>query len=153
MEKFNVKHLPEWLKQLVRFFDKIKIPVKITFVVTGILATAWFLVRVIPKPSRAGYPCMQAAAPVMSGFVLYVISISTATFSINRVLQKFNKSRVFASLGLLVIASGLIGLSFVLNSSITTADDYDGDKFNPPDGANNPMGTPRGIYPGRVIWA
>ena len=37
----------------------------------GLSSTLWFLIRVIPKPSRAYYPCMQAAAPMMSA--LYVI--------------------------------------------------------------------------------
>jgi uncharacterized BrkB/YihY/UPF0761 family membrane protein len=27
----------------------------------GLAALIWFLIRVIPKPSRAAYPCMQAA--------------------------------------------------------------------------------------------
>lgn len=42
----------------------------------GITSTMWFLVRVIPKPSRAAYPCMQTAAPLMSAFVLYLLSLA-----------------------------------------------------------------------------
>jgi uncharacterized membrane protein YuzA (DUF378 family) len=38
---------------------------KIVFIVLGISSTIWFLVRVIPKPQRATYPCMRAAAPIM----------------------------------------------------------------------------------------
>jgi hypothetical protein len=30
---------------------------------SGALAVIWFLVRVIPKPSRASYPCQRAAFP------------------------------------------------------------------------------------------
>ena len=30
----------------------------------GLLALVWYLVRVIPKPSRASYPCQRAALPV-----------------------------------------------------------------------------------------
>lgn len=48
---------------------------RLLFFVTGLAATAWFLVRVIPKPSRAAYPCMRAAAPWMSSFVLYILSL------------------------------------------------------------------------------
>jgi len=40
------------------------------FLGVGLSSTVWFLIRVIPKPSRAAYPCMQASAPVMSAFVL-----------------------------------------------------------------------------------
>ena len=38
--------------------------------VTGLAALVWFLLRVIPKPSRAAYPCQRAAAPLASGFNL-----------------------------------------------------------------------------------
>lgn len=44
----------------------------------GISSTVWFLVRVVPKPSRATYPCMQAAAPMMSAFVVYLLSFTGA---------------------------------------------------------------------------
>jgi hypothetical protein len=39
---------------------------KAAFFVTGISTLLWFLIRVIPKPSRAAYPCMRAAAPIAS---------------------------------------------------------------------------------------
>ena len=42
----------------------------------GLFSTIWFLVRVIPKPSRANYPCMQTAAPLMSAFVMYLLSFT-----------------------------------------------------------------------------
>jgi len=48
---------------------------KLSFLALGISSTIWFLIRVIPKPSRAAYPCMQATAPIMSAFVLYLLSI------------------------------------------------------------------------------
>ena len=31
------------------------------------------------KPSRAAYPCMKVAAPIMSGFVLYLLSLGGIT--------------------------------------------------------------------------
>ena len=43
-------------------WEKFKIS-KTYLIIIGISATYGFLVRVIPKPSRARYPCMQAAAP------------------------------------------------------------------------------------------
>ncbi len=39
---------------------------------SGVLALAWFLIRVVPKPSRASYPCQRAAFPVASGFVIWL---------------------------------------------------------------------------------
>ena len=42
------------------------------FPAVGLLSLIWFLVRVMPKPSRTAYPCQQAAAPLAAGFVLWV---------------------------------------------------------------------------------
>jgi hypothetical protein len=37
------------------------------FPLVGIAALVWYLVRVIPKPSRASYPCQRAALSVALG--------------------------------------------------------------------------------------
>ena len=42
------------------------------FIIMGLLSLIWFLVRVIPKPSRAAYPCIQTAFPVASAFVIWL---------------------------------------------------------------------------------
>ncbi len=40
-------------------------------VLLGLGSLLWFLIRVIPKPSRAAYPCQRAAFPFASGFLLW----------------------------------------------------------------------------------
>ena len=45
------------------------------FLLTGLVSLVWFLVRVIPKPSRATYPCQRMAAPLASGFVAWLLGI------------------------------------------------------------------------------
>ena len=52
----------------------------------GLSSTLWFLIRVIPKPSRAYYPCMQAAAPMMSAFVTYMLSFTATWWSGRKLL-------------------------------------------------------------------
>src|SRR5215469_1362148 len=37
----------------------------------GFTALLWYLVRVLPKPSRAAYPCQRAAAPMAASFISY----------------------------------------------------------------------------------
>lgn len=37
------------------------------FPVAGLLALIWFLLRVVPKPARAAYPCQQVARPLAGG--------------------------------------------------------------------------------------
>ena len=41
----------------------------------GLAALVWFLVRVVPKPSRAAYPCQRAAFPLASAFVLWLAGV------------------------------------------------------------------------------
>jgi uncharacterized protein (DUF362 family) len=58
----------------------------------GLLATLWFIIRVLPKPSRASYPCQRAAFPIASAFVIW---ISGTLFS--RVIYK--KARFASATG------------------------------------------------------
>ena len=57
---FLVKRCPKSGRIVKLRFDNIY--AKLAFPIVGILAIIWFLVRVIPKPSRVAYPCQQAAA-------------------------------------------------------------------------------------------
>jgi hypothetical protein len=68
----NLKGSPGKIRDWMRSHH---IPPRLLFIIMGIVSTMWFLIRVIPKPSRAGYPCMRVAAPVMSGFILYLLSV------------------------------------------------------------------------------
>lgn len=125
---------------------------KPVLLIAGFLATLWFLIRVIPKPSRAGYPCMRAAAPLMSGFVLYILSLTSAFSAFRKSRNFFRKKNYIAAL--LFIGVGLIsaGIFFTFHTQKPT---YAQPAFasEPPDGANNPMGEGLGIFPGRVVWA
>ena len=122
------------------------------FIITGLLATIWFLIRVIPKPVRAGYPCMKAAAPLMSGFVLYLLSFSSSFFAFRKAKALFRR-RSFAGALVLVMAGFIAGAAFFVihnekpaRASVTVMSE-------PVDGPNSPIGEGRGIFPGRVIWA
>ena len=60
----------------------------------GLFSTIWFLVRVIPKPSRASYPCMQTAAPLMSAFVMYLLSFTGVWVSLRKLREAFRNRKV-----------------------------------------------------------
>ncbi|MEN8228917.1 MAG: sugar-binding protein [Bacteroidota bacterium] len=130
---------------------KRSIPYKITFFIIGIASTVWFLVRVIPKPTRAGYPCMKAAAPFMSSFVIYLLSVTGSALLFKRSRQFFYRARYFMTAGAFLGALVLFALSsniFLgkLNAASkgSVAEDYP---------ANQPIGEELGIFPGRVVWA
>ncbi len=136
------------------------VPYKIIFVVTGLLATIWFLLRVIPKPSRATYPCMQAAAPIMSGLVVYLLTFTGSFFAFrkaNSLMQNRNylKATLLISIGVIsatvfFVISNYKTKSLALSTQISALATITAE---PPDGANNPMGEGMGIFPGRVVWA
>lgn len=121
---------------------------KISFIAMGVASTIWFLVRVIPKPQRATYPCMQAAAPIMSGFVIYLLTLSGTIAAFNKAKLSFKRSRyIYGVLFLLVSAAGAL---LVLNqNSENVYGKSSADWLIVP---NNPVGTGKGIFPGRVVW-
>ncbi len=116
------------------------------FPLAGVIALAWFLFRVIPKPSRAAYPCMRVAYPIASTFVLFLLGLAATALSLDRMKFHRRDSRKWAMAGFFVVAlvSGLITFQadqppVYANSSYL-------------DTANVPIGVARGIFPGRVVW-
>lgn len=129
-----------------------KRPSHFILIVAGFLATLWFLVRVIPKPSRAGYPCMRAAAPLMSGFVLYILSFTSAFAAFRKSKALFHQKKFAQAILLLVVGVAASGV-FLISQQQKTTVAAPSVMIAPPDGANNPMGEGLGIFPGRVVWA
>lgn len=124
-------------------------PSRLFFFVIGIISTVWFLIRVIPKPSRASYPCMRAAAPFMSGLVIYLFSVGGLTFLSRNSIKKINTryiSTLFLFCGaMIVIAVNPLSNNIIEVSGIPV-------KTGPDDSPNQPFGTAMGVKPGRVIW-
>jgi hypothetical protein len=120
---------------------------KISFFTLGIASTVWFVIRVLPKPSRAAYPCMRAAAPLASSFVIYIIGLTTLTFTLKKVREKIMQSKyTFAALfGLTALIAGIIT---VVNTNTTAKAVSLALAQNP----NEPVGDAKGIFPGRVVW-
>jgi hypothetical protein len=126
-------------------------PPQLVFLLTGIISTVWFFVRVIPKPSRAAYPCIQAAAPVMSGFVVYLLSLGGIALALRKVKMNLLRARYIAGLSFLLVAFAGMAIALMHGSQ----DSYAGSlpATGPDDGPNQPAGKAGGINPGRVVWA
>ncbi len=105
----RIQKLPDWIGRTVRFLRKIRVPGILVYVVISLLATLWFLVRVIPKPSRATYPCMQVAAPVMSGFVIWLMAVAGATFAFKKAKLKFLQAKYMAAA--LFVILGIVAIN------------------------------------------
>jgi hypothetical protein len=118
---------------------------------SGAAALVWFLVRVIPKPSRASYPCQRAAFPVASGFVLWLCGL----VAIKSGLKRLARVRFAAGCGLLTVLAVVAWtlVSFTGNSTAQNAGKPSTDWNFIPAKPNEPVGVARGIHPGRVVWA
>ncbi len=125
---------------------------KVVYPLISLAALAWFLFRVIPKPSRAGYPCQRAAFPLASSFLLWLIGIHTGFIAWMR-LKKCSRSLL-----LILIALGFGGLTWAATglvkeiSPVPDASPSAAAAWTPSDAPNCPIGVARGIFPGRVTW-
>ena len=119
--------------------------------VTGFCALAWFLLRVIPKPSRATYPCQRAAFPVAGAFVAWSFGSLGGLFSVARLRRLAYRYRAvvvgIGAIALIGCAVWVMHTRAISAAEIATRYDYT------PKLRNSPMGVARGINPGRVVWA
>ena len=138
--------------KLKLFFLKIKELIgksawhKIVFIILGISSTVWFLIRVITKPQRATYPCMRAAAPIMSTFVIYLLTLSGSIFAFRKARNHFRKTRYVYAVVFFVIALACSFVLFTNKSEVVNASAIDINSVI----SNSPIGIGHGIFPGRV---
>lgn len=143
-------HLPQKFQAFIARLKSLRIHPKVIFIVLGILSTLWFLIRVVPKPSRAAYPCMQATAPYMSAFVLWLAGIGGTAFSFVHIRRTIADSKHVLTFVFLAIMASFYLLTEFANPIITQAANlgYKKGDFPP----NQPIGEAQGIFPGRVTW-
>ena len=97
----------------------------------GLAACVWYLFRVIPKPSRAAYPCLRAAAPLRIGFLAYCAALAGYAFSFAKAKSLLRAKR-HSWAGLFFVVFVFIGSDARVSFAAS--------------------GTPKGIFPGRVAW-
>lgn len=136
------KKCPEYPKKSVKTLRCLAI--RLFLPIIGFLALIWFLIRVIPKPSRAGYPCQRIAFPLASGFVLWLAGLLGSLVFIRKAHRHLAGSRYrLAALCICVSVLCLwLTLSATSSRTVKAADPV----------PNNPIGTAKGIFPGRVVW-
>jgi hypothetical protein len=130
---------------------KYRIPNKLWFMILGIASTVWFLIRVIPKPSRATYPCMRTAAPIMSGFVVYLLSMGGIALALRKAKYNLLRARYISGGLFFIVALAVLLVSLSHDAPFSYAGALA--KYGPDDGPNQPMGQGIGVNPGRVVWA
>jgi len=130
-----------------RLFEKIKNFKGFWFHIVGIACLIWFIIRVFPAPHRYQYPCQQISISIALGYITFW---SIIFYGITAWLKKV-KTKTFAVLPsfavvfiLVFSVSGMVfGSNFISEKSYSNS-------WNPL--FKDPMGTPMGINPGRVVW-
>lgn len=112
---------------------------------TGLAALIWFLVRVIPKPSRATYPCQQVAFPLASGFIVWLTGTLGSIAAFRKAQNYFTKTRY-----VLAAISVFIGFIFIWLVMSNTGEELV--LAQEPQLVNDPIGVAKGVKPGRVAW-
>ncbi|MDA3929130.1 MAG: DUF362 domain-containing protein [Prolixibacteraceae bacterium] len=144
----RIKNLPVKIKSFMHYLIGKKMPAKVVFIIVSLMATLWFLLRVVPKPSRALYPCMRVAAPIMSSFVIWLLTLSGTVIALRKAKGKILETKYIAAFLFLIIAIGSASL-FTFNTSKES-------KANELEiwyKANVPKGVAKGFFPGRVVWS
>ncbi|MBN1695290.1 DUF362 domain-containing protein [candidate division WOR-3 bacterium] len=121
---------------------------KLSFPVIGLLSLIWFLVRVVPKPSRARYPCMKIAAPVAASFVIYLIGLVSSLLVFKKAKQYLYKSK-YVVFSILLLLGSILFIATLLSKEQKVYAQYRSPIL---EGPNQPMGEGKGINPGRVAW-
>lgn len=113
--------------------------------IVGLFSLLWFLIRVIPKPTRATYPCQRVAFPLASSFIIWLLGLFGSAAAFRKARSSLLRSRYLVGLLCIVISIGCIWLSLTLTAekkAVAAA----------PQPANSPVGIAKGIHPGRVVW-
>jgi sugar lactone lactonase YvrE len=116
------------------------------FPITGLLALIWFLIRVIPKPSRATYPCQRVAFPLASGFIIWLLGLAGSVAAYRKAKRSFVRARYVLAAICIAVSVGFI---WAASNSTDQKITYGAEDPRP---ANAPIGVAKGVNPGRVAW-
>jgi len=119
---------------------------KILFIISGIFSIFWISFRLLTKPSRSTYPCIRAAYPIATSFILYVSSL-LASFISYKYAGKYARKARYGLAFLFICIAFITGFyAFQSNKKPVFAN------ISNTYVANSPIGEPKGVLPGCVVW-
>jgi hypothetical protein len=114
------------------------------FPLAGFVALIWFLVRVLPKPSRATYPCQRVAFPLASGFIIWLMGLAGSVTAFRKAKRYRNQARYVLYAVFVAVGVGSVWMALSTSKEKVTL------AAEPT--ANAPIGVAKGVHPGRVVW-
>jgi Domain of unknown function (DUF362)/Carbohydrate binding module (family 6) len=119
----------------------------------GLASVVWFLVRVIPKPSRATYPCQRAAAPLATAFVTWLAGLAVPAVLLRKARGLAAAGRAPFGWLAAAVAFAVAGAWTLAGSpSLLRTHAASETPYALLDGPLQPVGVARGVAPGRVVW-
>lgn len=120
--------------------------------IAGLVSLIWFLLRVLPKPSRATYPCQRIAMPIASSFVVWILGMTGSALVLRKAGGFLRRSRVGLACTCAFIATlaGIISFSDLPGNRLFGRSEFVRAADPIP---LQPVGKGKGIHPGRVVWA
>ncbi len=137
----NIKCLNKKQYSIFNIVKKIFLPI------IGFLSFLWIVYRVISKPSRIQYPCIRMSAPVASGFLIWIMGLFSSAYAIHQI-KRFVKSRRWILSVTLMFVVLILTVIFTYDPQLPVY--ANSNSYLAP---NTPVGTPRGVKPGRVVWS
>ncbi|MFH1101495.1 MAG: DUF362 domain-containing protein [Methanobacteriota archaeon] len=129
-------------------FDKFMNRKGILFHLIGLCCFFWFLIRVAPAPHRSQYPCQQISIPIVLAYLAFWGGLFVGlTHWIRKV--KIKAAVVAPAFIVISLISCALG-GMVFAGSLNNNNPVSLESWNPI--PNQPMGTPQGLNPGRVVW-
>jgi len=123
----------------------------IFFHLTGIICIIWFILRVAPKPDRIRYPCQQMSLSIAIGYITFwSILWGSLFFGLGLWIRRM-KNKTTAFLPLIVVIFVLVFSVSINVYAVNFIEEKTEIKTWEPT-PNEPMGTPTGLNPGRVVW-
>ena len=123
----------------------------VTWPIVGVVSLIWFLLRVIPKPSRAAYPCQRIAVPLASSFIVWIVGLTSSAVALHKARGFIRQSRLGWAC---ICIAGAVLAGVISFSDMPDSRTYG--KFEFVRGANPirlaPVGKGKGIHPGRAVW-
>lgn len=129
------------------FFNKIKESKGILFHFIGLASLIWFLIRVVPAPHRSQYPCQQVGIPIAFAYIAFWSTLLHGFFHWVKKMKTKTMAATPALISVFIILCSITGIAFAttfFEQPISAA------SWDPI--PKNPIGEPRGVHPGRVVW-
>jgi hypothetical protein len=92
---------------------------------------------------------MKAAFPIATSFVTYLVGITSVTFFFRKARERMMQSKMIMAIIFVILGASTGFVAMVSNTYETYA--INGELITEL-AANQPIGTAKGIFPGRVVW-